>query len=202
MPTPCPQSQCSACSNHRRCYAFALTLPDSLPAQILREFISIESSHTAVLHPALLDKAELKLTSQQAKAGGGKRGGSKLRPGGGGSLLSEPGFPGAVPGGEAERSAFWIVMEVRRDGAPGPAHGSGYPVAAAAAAAAVSKQTVHEAQRRLAYTFRVAKLMHVRAYSRHSARTVGSEVAASTYTADHSSLTGWHMDAQICMSAY
>ena len=48
----------------------------------------------------------------QTKAGGGKRGGSKLRPGGGGSLLSEPGFPGAVPGGEAERSAFWIVMEV------------------------------------------------------------------------------------------
>lgn len=45
----------------------------------------------------------------QIKFAGPKRG-SKLKPG---SSLAEPGFPGAVPGGEAERSAFWMVMEVR-----------------------------------------------------------------------------------------
>ena len=58
----------------------------------------------------------------QAKAGASKRGGSKLRPGG--SLLQEPGFPGAVPGGEAERSAFWIVMEVREHPEADDMHGA------------------------------------------------------------------------------
>ena len=46
----------------------------------------------------------------QTKSAGPKRG-SKLKPGS--SMLSEPGYPGAVPGGEAEKSAFWMVMEVR-----------------------------------------------------------------------------------------
>lgn len=52
----------------------------------------------------------------QAKSVGPKRG-SKLKPG---SSMSEPGFPGAVPGGEAERSAFWMVMEVRPFSQPSP----------------------------------------------------------------------------------
>jgi len=88
-----------------------------------------------VLQSLLLINPEPCLTpAGQAKSGASKRGGSKLRPGG--SLLAEPGFPGAVPGGEAERSAFWIVMEVRwlRERAAGM-HGT-LPTAAAAAATA------------------------------------------------------------------
>ena len=57
---------------------------------------------------AVAAREETRRRGFQSKSVGPKRG-SKLKPG---SSLVEPGFPGAVPGGEAERSAFWMVMEV------------------------------------------------------------------------------------------
>ena len=63
---------------------------------------------------AVAAREETRRRGFQSKSVGPKRG-SKLKPG---SSLAEPGFPGAVPGGEAERSAFWMVMEVCPRGIP------------------------------------------------------------------------------------